>query len=131
MIVLAFFFLDYEEFLVKDPEGENKFGFSLKESLKKANNKRVFEGMGIYLSKGIIPEPEKCRDIVECGGGQILREFPTKKRDNCSRTVIVCKKEDISNRVTKAKKNFVEVVDVEWILSGVVKQELDFKSFSL
>ncbi|CAD5113543.1 DgyrCDS2704 [Dimorphilus gyrociliatus] len=124
-------FLDCEKFQVKDIEGESRFGFNLQDSLKRAIKRKVFDGMGIYLMKGIIPEPEKCTEIVESGGGKILTDFPTGKSEESIRTVLVCKKEDVSSRlVVRAKKNSVDIVDVEWILSGVLKQELDFKNFS-
>ena len=61
-------------------------------------------------------------EIVTCAGGQYLGRMPTKYDEN---TFIISCVEDKSI-IAKAVKSGMEIQDKEILLSGLLKQKLDF-----
>ena len=45
--------VDTEKYLLHDPAGEEKWGFSLKESFNKASQRKIFEGMRFLMNKRV------------------------------------------------------------------------------
>ena len=66
-------------------------------------------------------------EIVECAGGSWLTQMPKKKSSNI---VIISCHEDKSE-VKKAVKLGFNVQDKEFLLTGLLKQSLDFESHIL
>lgn len=50
-------FLDWENYILKDPAAEAKFGFRLRKSLDKAKEKKLLDGYIVVLTPGIAPPP--------------------------------------------------------------------------
>jgi len=50
-------FLDWENYVLKDPVAEAKFGFRLRKSLDKAKEKRLLDGYTVILTSGVAPPP--------------------------------------------------------------------------
>lgn len=48
---------ELENYIVKDPAAEAKFGFNLSESLKKAREKKMLEGFTVVLTPNISAPP--------------------------------------------------------------------------
>jgi len=50
-------FLDWENYILKDPAAEAKFGFRLRKSLDKAKEKKLLDGYSVVLTPNVAPPP--------------------------------------------------------------------------
>lgn len=50
-------FLEWENYILKDPAAEAKFGFRLRKSLEKAKQKKLLDGYTVVLTPGVAPPP--------------------------------------------------------------------------
>ncbi|XP_015432557.1 PREDICTED: dentin sialophosphoprotein [Dufourea novaeangliae] len=124
-------FLELDNYILKDPVTETKFGFILRESLHKAKKQKLLDGYTIVLTPNVAPPPlpELKSIISSCGGKALVRppsSWPQK-------AVIVSRKEDLANAkkfLAKAPKT-VTVQSTELILTGILRQELDFVKYNL
>lgn len=59
-------FLNWENYILKDPVAEAKFGFRLRKSLDKAKQKKLLDGYVVVLTPGIAPPPiEELKGEIE------------------------------------------------------------------
>ncbi|KYN11698.1 Mediator of DNA damage checkpoint protein 1 [Trachymyrmex cornetzi] len=124
-------FIDWEKHILKDSEAETRYDFKLRESLDKAREKKMLDGYIVVLTPNVEPPPIKeLKDIVSSCGGKALLRPPTKWPE---RAIILSRKEDLSNAkkfLAKAPKT-VTVQDIEFILTGILRQETDFVKYKL
>ncbi|XP_071576038.1 uncharacterized protein Mu2 isoform X2 [Temnothorax nylanderi] len=124
-------FLAWENYILKDPAAEAKFGFRLRKSLDKAKEKKLLDGYIVVLTPSIAPPPiEELKDMVLSCGGKALVRPPTKWPE---RAVVLSREEDLPNAkkfLTKAPKT-VTVQSTEFILTGILRQETDFDKYKL
>nr|XP_012235937.1 PREDICTED: LOW QUALITY PROTEIN: dentin sialophosphoprotein [Linepithema humile] len=124
-------FLDWEGYILKDPAAEAKFGFRLRKSLEKAKEKRLLDGYTVVLTPGVAPPPvQELKDMVKSSGAKALLRPPAKWSE---RTVIISREEDLSNArkfLAKAPKA-ITIQSTEFILTGILRQEMDFDKFRL
>jgi len=60
-------FLDWENYVLKDPVAEAKFGFRLRKSLDKAKANRLLNGYTVILTSGVAPPPiEELKGKIRC-----------------------------------------------------------------
>ncbi|XP_014477482.1 PREDICTED: mediator of DNA damage checkpoint protein 1-like [Dinoponera quadriceps] len=124
-------FLNWENYILKDPATEAKFGFRLRKSLDRAKEKGLLVGYTIVLTPNIAPPPtEELKDmVISCGGRVLLRPpkiWPEK-------AMIISRVEDLPNAkkyLAKAPKT-VTVQSTEFILTGILRQEVDFDKYRL
>ncbi|CAL7947462.1 unnamed protein product [Xylocopa violacea] len=124
-------FMDLESYILKDPTAEANFCFELKRSLEKAKTHKLLEGYTIVLTSNVSPPPlpELKSMIISCGGKPLIRppqSWPQK-------AVIISRKEDMANAkkfLAKAPKT-VTIQSTEFLLTGILRQELDFSEFKL
>ncbi|XP_015280594.1 PREDICTED: mediator of DNA damage checkpoint protein 1 [Gekko japonicus] len=122
------FFLAPNTFLVRDPEQEKNFQFSLTESLKKARQKGgLLQGYELHVTPNVKPEPEHMRDIIKCSGGTFLPRMPRAYKDK--RVIISCP-EDLP-RCKLAQDAGVPVANAEFILMGILQQKVDLDAHRL
>ncbi|EPY75788.1 hypothetical protein CB1_001562015 [Camelus ferus] len=69
-------FLPPDEYVVTDPEQEKNFGFSLREALSRARERRLLEGYEIHVTPGVQPPPLQMGEIISCCGGTFLPSMP-------------------------------------------------------
>lgn len=50
-------FVEWENYILKDPAAEAKFGFKLRKSLEKAKEQKLLEGYTIVLTPNVAPPP--------------------------------------------------------------------------
>lgn len=50
-------FVDLENYILKDPAAEAKFGFKLRSSLEKAKQQKLLQGYSIVLTPNVAPPP--------------------------------------------------------------------------
>ncbi|KAG5325297.1 MDC1 protein, partial [Pseudoatta argentina] len=124
-------FIDWEKHILKDLEAETRYDFKLRESLDKAREKKMLDGYIVVLTPNVGPPPIKeLKDIVSSCGGKTLLRPPTKWPE---RAIILSRKEDLPNAkkfLAKAPKT-VTVQDIEFILTGILRQETDFVKYKL
>ncbi|KAI4477403.1 hypothetical protein M0804_012789 [Polistes exclamans] len=124
-------FLDWNNYFLKDPAMEAKYGFRLRKSLEKAKERQLLDGYIILLTPNIVspPIPELKAMIASCGGKAVLRA----PIELTIKTVIISNENDL-NKVNKwlvrAPKG-VTVQSTEFLLTGILKQELDFDKYKL
>ncbi|KAL2748363.1 FHA domain-containing protein PS1 [Vespula maculifrons] len=119
-------FLDWENYMLKDPAMEAKYGFRLRKSLDKARERKLLDGYVVLLTPNIISPPisELRTMIASCGGKALLR--PSAKLSE--KTIIISHQDDLDNArklLSKVPKN-VTIQSTEFLLIGILKQELDF-----
>jgi hypothetical protein len=56
---------------LSDPESEKFYHFSLRESFLRAKEKKLLEGMQIYVTPKTKPTPEEMKEIIECAHGTV------------------------------------------------------------
>ncbi|KAL2731084.1 FHA domain-containing protein PS1 [Vespula squamosa] len=119
-------FLDWDNYMLKDPAMEAKYGFRLRKSLDKARERKLLDGYVVLLTPNIVSPPisELRTMIASCGGKALLR--PSSKLSE--KTVIISHQDDLDNArklLLKVPKN-VTIQSTEFLLIGILKQELDF-----
>ncbi|XP_066589433.1 serine-rich adhesin for platelets-like isoform X2 [Prorops nasuta] len=119
-------FLDYDNYILKDPAMEAKFGFKLRKSLEISRQKKLLDGYIVILTSNIPTPPitELKNMITACGGKALIRP-PTPWSQ---KSVIISCEKDIDHAkklLTKAPNN-VTIQSTEFLLTGILKQELNF-----
>ena len=66
-------------------------------------------------------------EIVECAGGTSLKQIP--RKNSCDVVITSCSEDKIEAK--KAVKSGFNVQDKEFLLTGLLKQSLDFDSHKL
>uniref|UniRef100_A0A3P9J4S6 Mediator of DNA damage checkpoint protein 1 n=1 Tax=Oryzias latipes TaxID=8090 RepID=A0A3P9J4S6_ORYLA len=120
-------FLSPAPFLVKDPDQETKFSFSLEESLKAAGRQSLLEGYKIHVTKSVKPEPPHMKDIISSSGATFLPKMPTSHKPQ---TVVISCEEDWQ-LCGPAVSASLPIVTSEFILTGILQQKLDFQTHVL
>ncbi|KAM3911060.1 mediator of DNA damage checkpoint protein 1 [Leptodactylus fuscus] len=113
-------FLSPTGFLVNDKEQEKNFSFVLSESLQKAKKRPLFEGYEIHVTANVKPEPEQMKDIIVCSGATFLPKMPRSFKQKC---IIVSCPQDAAR--CKSVPSSVPVTSAEFILSGILRQEVN------
>ncbi|XP_072045733.1 PAX-interacting protein 1-like [Amphiura filiformis] len=127
--------LDEANFNLVDSEQEKLFTFRLKDSMQKAHQRKVFQNITFYVSSGVKPGLDTMKEIIECAGGILLPSRPSLKTVGGilaaggpgSFVVITCDTDLPLCRDFLRHK--IEVHNAEFILTGVLRQQLDFQSF--
>ncbi|XP_007483562.1 mediator of DNA damage checkpoint protein 1 isoform X1 [Monodelphis domestica] len=120
-------FLPPEEFVVNDPEQEKNFGFSLREALSRAQERGLLEGYEIFVTPGVQPPPPQMGEIITCCGGSALSSMPRAYKPQ--RLVISCP-QDLS-RCSAAARAKLPLLSPEFLLTGVLRQEVQLEAFLL
>ncbi|KAL8572757.1 hypothetical protein ACOMHN_030339 [Nucella lapillus] len=130
-------FLEEEKYQLRDEAGEREVGCNIQESLRKAKTSPIFQGLVFYITPGVIPPVEELKKVIESAGGAVLKRRPSAKttskmRDDKGRStfiVISCPNDLHLCRDLKAQK--IDVYSAEMALTGVLRQELDWKMYRL
>ncbi|XP_050471672.1 mediator of DNA damage checkpoint protein 1 isoform X3 [Bombus huntii] len=124
-------FIELENYILKDLVAEAKFRFKLGKSLEKAKEHKLLKGYTLVLTPNTAPPPLELKNIIiSCGGKALLRPPPKLWPQQ---SVIISPKEDLTDAkkfLAKAPKT-VTVQSTEFILTGILRQELEFNEFKL
>ncbi|XP_054983823.1 mediator of DNA damage checkpoint protein 1 isoform X2 [Sorex araneus] len=118
-------FLPPDDYVVMDPEHEKNFGFSLKESLSRAQERRLLEGYEIHVTPGVQPPPAEMGEIISCCGGTLLTSMPRAYKPQ--RVVITCSQD--FHRCSVPFRVGLPILSPEFLLTGVLKQEAKPEAF--
>jgi len=128
-------FLDETNYTLVDPESEELFGFKLKRSLQRAQTRQVCKGLHFHVTPSILPAPNAMKEIIECAGGKMTE---VKTIEEVKDVFIMNVEKDFSYNSYLVSclddkklwndivKDGYDVYNVELILSGVMKQELEW-----
>ncbi|XP_055262013.1 mediator of DNA damage checkpoint protein 1 isoform X6 [Moschus berezovskii] len=119
-------FLPPDKYLVTDPEQEKNFGFSLREALSRAQERRLLEGYEIHVTPGVQPPPTQMGEIINCCGGAILPSMPRSYKPQ--RVVITCSQD--FPRCAIPYRIGLPILSPEFLLTGVLKQEVKPEAFA-
>ncbi|XP_041365559.1 PAX-interacting protein 1-like [Gigantopelta aegis] len=130
-------FLDEEKYFLNDEKGETELGCRLSESVRKARSNPLFKGLTFHITPGVIPPVVDIRNIVESAGGQVVQRRPSAKtiaaqvddKGHPTFIIITCVKDVFLCRDLVAKR--IAVYNPEFVLTGVIRQEVDFELFRL
>ncbi|XP_014392747.1 PREDICTED: mediator of DNA damage checkpoint protein 1 isoform X7 [Myotis brandtii] len=120
-------FLPPDDYVVTDPEQEKNFGFSLRDSLSRARERRLLEGYEIHVTPGVQPPPPQMGEIISCCGGTVLPSMPRSYKPQ--RVVITCSQD--APRCTTPFRVGLPILSPEFLLTGVLKQEAKPEAFVL
>ncbi|XP_060164788.1 mediator of DNA damage checkpoint protein 1 isoform X1 [Globicephala melas] len=120
-------FLPPAEYVVADPEQEKNFGFSLREALSRARERRLLEGYEIHVTPGVQPPPPQMGEIISCCGGTVLPSMPRSYKPQ--RVVITCSQD--FPRCAIPFRVGLPILSPEFLLTGVLKQEAKPEAFVL
>ncbi|XP_054903639.1 mediator of DNA damage checkpoint protein 1 [Poeciliopsis prolifica] len=120
-------FLSPLPFVVKDPEQEKKFSFSLQESLRTASSQPLLQGYKIHVTKSVKPERVHMKDVITCCGATFLTKMPSAHKP---RTVVISCEEDL-RLCGPAVSASLPVVTAEFILTGILQQRVDLQTHAL
>ncbi|KAK9297784.1 hypothetical protein QLX08_008629 [Tetragonisca angustula] len=123
-------FIELENYILKDSAAETKFRFKLEESLEKAKEHKLLEGYTLVVTPNVTPPPPELKNIIISCGGKVLLRPPSSWPRN---SIIISHEEDLINAkkfLEKAPKT-VTVHSTEFVLTGILRQELEFTEFKL
>ncbi|XP_076675097.1 mutator 2 isoform X2 [Andrena cerasifolii] len=124
-------FVELENYILKDPAAEVKFGFKLRGSLDKAREQKLLLGYTVVLTSNVTPPPipEWKSIISSCSGKPLVRPPATWPE----KAVIISTDEDlkIAKKFLANAPKSVTVQSTEFILTGILKQELNFIKYKL
>ncbi|XP_040575268.1 uncharacterized protein [Lepeophtheirus salmonis] len=123
----AMYFLDPWKYLIYDEEFQRQYSFVLSSTLRQAEKKPLLSELEFYVTKSVDPRPAQLKSIIECSGGKFIRDVRKKQVDKI--IIISCPKDHILYK-KHIQAGFM-VVSKEFLLSGLLKYELDFKTFAL
>ncbi|XP_041467237.1 PAX-interacting protein 1-like isoform X1 [Lytechinus variegatus] len=128
-------FLDVTNFSLVDQEMETLFSFQLRESLIRANKQKLFKDVTIYITPGVKPGANMLREIIECAGGKLAPSRPSLTKISHIQSalgkgafVVISSPSDMPSCRDFFTHN-IDVHNAEFVLTGVLRQQLDYKSF--
>ncbi|XP_062609764.1 mediator of DNA damage checkpoint protein 1-like isoform X2 [Saccostrea cucullata] len=120
-------FVDHVPFLIRDEAAERQYKFTLHLSLEKASEASLLSGYQIHVTKSVKPDPPNMKDIITCSGAEYLTTLPKKAGE---RVVIISCPED-KGVCEAAVKAGVTIVNAEFILTGILRQEIAIENYIL
>jgi hypothetical protein len=120
--------LDEKKFILRDEEAEEKYQFSLVESLRRARLHPLLSGMRFYATPHIVPNIETLRLLIECAAGQLLIRAPLREGQLTQTDVIVLASEEDRKMCEPFWEAYpdVRIYTAEFLLTGLLKQHLEF-----
>eukprot|EP01134_Creolimax_fragrantissima_P001963 CFRG1963T1 len=134
-------FKDEEEYITVDIINERKYGFSLRESLARSAAQKLLIGLSVFITTHVLPEPTQLITVIKSAGGTVMTKRPTTEqlvrnspfRDSAAVygaqmwIVIADRKDIIEYEEWMSPDLRIAIYTSEFILSGVIRQQLDFE----
>ncbi|EEB95820.1 hypothetical protein MPER_05153, partial [Moniliophthora perniciosa FA553] len=123
--------LPEDQYILKDPAGEKKYGFLLKDALERARSRdgRLLDRQTFYVTPKVSlqTDPKMLKSLITACGGQYMTQTPTQRILDASedRHVISCP-DDAS--IWRPFAGNHPVYTHELLLTGILKQEIDWES---
>ncbi|XP_062589088.1 PAX-interacting protein 1-like isoform X1 [Saccostrea cucullata] len=130
-------FVDETPYRLKDSATEKSMDCVLEDSLKRAQTKKLFEGMSFYISPSVSPPCSDLEKVVEAAGGKVLKQRPhiqtfleQKDTNGNRKNIMITCENDVMLYKDLVDKD-IAIYNAEFILTGVMRQTVDFKSFEI
>ncbi|XP_071121795.1 PAX-interacting protein 1-like [Mytilus edulis] len=127
-------FADPNMYALRDIKAETEMQCNLQDSISRAQAKPLFQDVTIYATPSIVPPISDLTKIVGTAGGTVVKRLPSipllqEKDDqgNPTHIVVTCEDDVPMLRNIIAKK--ITIHNAEFVLTGVMRQTLDFKAF--
>lgn len=120
--------LDPGDYPLIDPESEKKFDMSLEEStlcVQQVGPCKLMENYSFFITPSVNPSYEDLCEVIEANGGMVLANMPMHHTPN---TFIISTDEDNDLALQYSNLGW-ELFTAELILSGALKQQVDFDEF--
>ncbi|CAL1541165.1 unnamed protein product [Lymnaea stagnalis] len=130
-------FLDESDYVLKDESGEAALHCNLAESLRRAQNRPLFQGLTFYISPSVVPPICELMSIIDSAGGVLVKRRPSVKQIVASldekghpKIIVITCLNDL-HLSTDLRNRKLPIFNAEFILTGVMRQELDFNTFRI
>ena len=110
-----------EDVLV-DKEGEEKFSADLGQSLRRAKERKVLQGLRIYITKSVLPAKADLKEVITLAGGEYVGRVTKKDTSD----IIVISDEQDKKEYGDLKARGFQVFTKDFLLNGIVRQELNY-----
>lgn len=133
-------FVDETPYVLRDQEAEDLFNMSVSSSLLKAKQTPLLTGQQVFSTLNVSPPHESLKDIIQCAGGELLDEEELRNRfgrtlehvdQNHPLLVISCHEDVQSGLCNEFFAKNIAVYNPEFILTGVLRQQLDYNQNQL
>ncbi|KAL1919099.1 uncharacterized protein VTP21DRAFT_2480 [Calcarisporiella thermophila] len=117
-------FVSEEGYLIRDTVAERRYDFSLRESLAVTSDPtkpKLMAGLRAYPTANIEPSQAEMREILSAAGAEALEFLPSQPAPE----LLIVGGERDADLCRRLQEEGYEVVDKEFVLSGVLRQELD------
>ncbi|CAH8545611.1 unnamed protein product [Schistosoma rodhaini] len=139
--VMCGYWIDETPWILSDPDSETQLGIDLKKSISIARKRQMigpeaglFAGLEFWFSPGACHR-EMCIALIKAGHGIIRQRRPTQKMALLvqPKQLIICHEDDshVANYLMRTKTGNKAVHHEEFILSGTLRQELDFDAYQI
>lgn len=123
-----FLFIDPWDFILQDNEAEEKWKFSLKESLRRSQKDRLLEPYSVQVTT--THATDVLKNVIQACGGKIIQRMPA--RNSKTRYFVVGSSDERSKYSRYLKmKPAPPVVGTEAIFDGILRQELHLDRYQL
>uniref|UniRef100_A0A914CNJ2 PAX-interacting protein 1 n=1 Tax=Acrobeloides nanus TaxID=290746 RepID=A0A914CNJ2_9BILA len=121
--------IDELEFFVRDSENERKYGFNLKNTIKRARHRKVFENITFHVSRGVQPAYDIICNLIIDAGGKVDRSLPTRKKlARCIQTedtyFLIVNENDLHLYEYLTMYNF-PLFNEEFVFMGILRHSID------
>ncbi|ELU01586.1 hypothetical protein CAPTEDRAFT_224833 [Capitella teleta] len=130
-------FVDETYFPLTDEINEHKYNFKLSESLHRARLRKVFQGLFFHVTPSVAPGVSVLKAVIENAGGQLVSKRPPTKHMATARNplgnpiyvVITCEAD--KQLCQGLFRHNIEIHSAEFVLSGVMRQDIDFHTYRI
>lgn len=126
--------LDEKPFIVKDREGEERYSFNLVHSLvkRKRRSELLFYNWVFFVTPSVRKNVIDIERIIESAGGCVCtKKAPSKKQfeqlKSEGKRVVVITCDDDYYLCSNLESYGLEVVSPEFVISGILRQDIDFE----
>ena len=119
-------YVPYEKYYLEDKNAETRYGFQLRESVRRAKEKSLFKNQKFFCTKDTSPPYDDLKDIIEAAEGKLIEKINPLK---AGKDIICIVAQIHKDKYEDLFKKGLAIVSEEFILTGISKQELDFNSY--
>ena len=116
-------YIPYEQFYLQDTSAETRYGFQIRESVRRAKEQRIFGKLQFFCTKDTSPPYDDLKEIIEAAGGKFLEKINIQRP---AKDLICIVAQAHKNDYEDLFKKGVAILSEEFVLSGISKQKLDF-----
>lgn len=130
--------LDEKQYILRDPQGEETFSFNLIYSMLKRRKRRgpLFNQLVFFVTPQVLEKVSGIKTMIESAGGVAATKKPpsrlqiTQMKADGKRLVVVSSKDDL-HLCSTLEAIGVDIVDAEFVISGILRQDIDFEAHRL